>query len=97
MDFNSFKASLEANEPPAGLSLALQALWHDGRGDWTAAHDCLQDDESREGAWVHAYLHRKEGDLPNAYYWYQRARQPVERGPLEQEWSEIARKLLEAN
>lgn len=96
MDFNAFKASLEDSEPPAGLSLALQALWHDGRGDWTTGHDCLQDDESPEGSWVHAYMHRKEGDLPNAYYWYQRAKQPIERGTLESEWSQIVRKLLEA-
>ncbi|MBL9209434.1 MAG: hypothetical protein JNL92_03150 [Opitutaceae bacterium] len=83
--------------PPAGASPAVQALWHDARGDWEAAHACAQDDESAAGSWVHAYLHRKEGDLGNAGYWYARAgrSRPVSGTSLETEWAEIARALLE--
>lgn len=81
--------------PPAGASAAVQALWHDLRGDWGRAHACVQDDSSREGAWVHAYLHRKEGDLSNAGYWYARAGRtaPPRTVTLEAEWTEIATSL----
>ncbi len=81
-------------EPPPGLSTALQALWHDARGDWDRAHACAQAGPGREGAWVHAYLHRKEGDESNAAYWYQRANRPAAGGPLADEWAAIARTLL---
>lgn len=82
--------------PPAGASLAVQALWHDARGDWTRAHDCAQEDPGRDGAWVHAYLHRKEGDLGNAGYWYARAgrKLPAAGVPFEDEWVGLARELL---
>lgn len=76
--------------PPPGLSPALLALWWDARGDWAAAHAAAQDDRSAAGSWVHAYLHRKEGDLGNAAYWYARAGQPVARGALDDEWLGIA-------
>ncbi len=81
--------------PPADCSDALRALWHDARGDWEGAHACAQDDHSREGSWVHAYLHRKEGDSGNAGYWYARAgRTAPPRGTsLEAEWEAIARAL----
>jgi len=84
--------------PPAGLGLPLQALWHDARGDWEAAHTASQEDPGRDGSWVHAYLHRKEGDLANAGYWYAKARRPMpEPGiALEAEWDAIAQALLEA-
>jgi len=82
--------------PPPGLSPALQALWHDARGDWDQAHLCAQQEENQEGAWVHAYLHRKEGDRGNAGYWYARAGRtiPGADAPLPQEWTEIAVALL---
>ena len=82
--------------PPAGSSLALQALWHDAHGDWTAAHERAQEDHSRDGSWVHAYLHRKEGDIGNAGYWYSRAGRPTPAASmsLETEWAQIARELL---
>lgn len=82
--------------PPAGSSLPVQALWHDARGDWEGAHNCAQDDASRAGSWVHAYLHRKEGDAGNAGYWYARAgrRMPPDTMGLDQEWAELARELL---
>jgi hypothetical protein len=94
MDLAAFRASLDDPTPPTGLSLALQALWQDGRGDFDAAHELAQRDEGREGDWVHAYLHRKEGDASNAAYWYRRARQPVCRDSLQAEWEAIAAALL---
>ncbi|MDB6128353.1 MAG: hypothetical protein JWM35_2249 [Verrucomicrobia bacterium] len=69
----SFEEFLKADAPAAGASAPLAALWHDAHGDWERAHICVQDDSSREGAWVHAYLHRREGDDSNARYWYARA------------------------
>jgi len=82
--------------PPAKLSGALLGLWHDARGDWNRAHECAQDDAGTDGSWVHAYLHRKEGDRSNAGYWYARARRPMPAPNvrLEDEWAEIARALL---
>lgn len=76
------------------LSGVLLALWWDGKGDWDRAHQVAQDVPGREGAWVHAYLHRKEGDLGNAAYWYSRAGQPVARGDLAEEWVAIVSELL---
>lgn len=83
--------------PPAGAGNVVQALWHDARGDWDCAHVAVQDEHSRDGAWVHAYLHRKEGDLGNAGYWYARAGRPMPAPSvtLETEWAEIARALVE--
>ena len=72
----------------------LQALWHDGRGDWNAAHEVAQDVPDPDGAWVHAYLHRKEGDASNAAYWYHRASQPECRVSLDAEWEAIVRAFL---
>ena len=82
--------------PPEGASPVVQALWHDARGDWKRAHECVQDDTSREGSWVHAYLHRKEGDHGNAGYWYSRAgrRPPGANVALADEWAQIAQALL---
>jgi hypothetical protein len=94
MDLAAFRASLDSSAPPDGLSLALQALWRDGQGDFDKAHELAQQDEGGEGDWVHAYLHRKEGDAGNAAYWYRRARRPFCHDPLETEWAAIAVKLL---
>ena len=94
MTLADFRASLELDAPPNGLSIALQALWQDGRGDFDAAHDLAQKDEGGEGDWVHAYLHRKEGDASNAAYWYRRAKRPVCRDSLEKEWEAITAALL---
>jgi hypothetical protein len=96
MSFEEFKASLSSATPPAGLGLALQALWLDAHGDWDAAHGAAQEDHGKEGAWVHAFLHRKEGDPGNAGYWYARAgrRSPPETLTLEAEWAAIASELL---
>jgi len=95
MDLKEFRASLAAAEPPAGLNIPLRALWLDAKGDWDAAHDTLQaDEEGRDSAWVHAYLHRVEGDLGNAGYWYARAGKRTSDMPLPSEWEEIAAALL---
>ena len=80
--------------PPPGVSDELVALWHDAQGDWSAAHRVVQDRETRASAWVHAYLHRKEGDDSNARYWYTRASRPEFRGALDDEWEQIASALL---
>lgn len=80
--------------PPTGTSPALRALWHDGRGDWDRAHETAQSVDGDDGAWVHAYLHRKEGDAANAAYWYRRARRPIATGPLQKEWEDIVAALL---
>jgi hypothetical protein len=97
MDFEGFRRSLDGAEPPAGLGLAAQGLWWDAKGDWDRAHRCAQDQDDAQGAWVHAYLHRKEGDLANASYWYGKAGRAVPSTPLEQEWRSIAAALLEAD
>ena len=94
MDLDLFRASLTGDAPPEGLSDATQAVWWDGKGDWTRAHECAQRQEDADGSWVHAYLHRKEGDLDNAGYWYRRANRPPASGTLEAEWAEIAGALL---
>ncbi len=88
--------SLDEAEQVAELSLPLQALRADARGDWDEAHNLCQRARNRDGDWVHAYLHRKEGDEGNAWYWYSQAGKTVpEKGtPLETEWSEIAAELL---
>ena len=93
MDLAAFRASISAPKPPA-LSPALRALWLDAQGNWDGAHDAAQSDEGGAGDWVHAYLHRKEGDASNAAYWYRRARKPVCRTSLDEEWAAIASELL---
>ncbi|PTX97323.1 hypothetical protein DB346_20170 [Verrucomicrobia bacterium LW23] len=92
-DFMSSAQDAGATVPPPGLSLPLQALWYTSR-DWDRAHTLAQEATSTEGDWVHAHLHRVEGDLANASYWYNRARQPVCTQPLTQEWEAIAGALL---
>lgn len=94
MSFADFLNSTELAAPPAGLSGPLRALWLDARGDWAGAHAAAQASGGREGAWVHAYLHRKEGDEMNAGYWYARAGRPAASGELRAEWEAIARELL---
>ncbi len=86
----AFLQSLNEPDPPAGLAGPQLALWHAEKGDWEAAHRLVMNDDSREAAWVHACLHRQEGDLGNAGYWYRRAGQPVAEGPLEAERRAIA-------
>jgi hypothetical protein len=94
MTLDEFRKSLTATEPPASLTPALAGLWWDAKGDWERAHESAQQDEGVEGSWVHAYLHRKEGDQSNAAYWYNRAGKPVCREPLDTEWLGIVKGLL---
>ena len=93
MDINEFKSSLGQDAPP-DVTPPLQALWFDAKGDWQAAHRLVQDDGGNSAAWVHAYLHRKEGDASNAAYWYRRAGKPVMNSALETEWNEQVTELL---
>lgn len=95
MDLTVFKASLEFDDPPADLGIALQALWRQAKGDWNEAHRLAQSEPGAAGDWVHAYLHRAEGDAVNAGYWYRRAGKALPSVPLETEWEEIASALLQ--
>ncbi len=90
----AFRATLSEPQPPAGLSLPAQALWWEARGDWDRAHECAQAGEDAASCAVHAYLHRREGDVGNAAYWYRRAGRAVARGDLGEEWSLLVRELL---
>ena len=94
MDLDGFTASLTAPEPPSGLGPALEALWYAANGDWDRAHHLAQQDDGAAGAWVHAYLHRVEGDAGNALYWYRRAGRPAGEGATGAEWRAIAAALL---
>ncbi|MGN6116937.1 MAG: hypothetical protein ACTHN2_15605 [Nitrobacter sp.] len=90
----AFRASVTDAAPPPGISSPLTALWWVAKGDWDKAHAIAQDDASTEASWVHAYLHRVEGDLGNAAYWYRRAGQPVATDALAAEWERIVAVLL---
>lgn len=79
------------------VSPLLEAMWHDAKGNWHKAHDIAQEIHSPEGSWVHAYLHRKEGDHTNAQYWYRKARYKMPSFSLNQEWEEIVKVLIEEN
>ena len=89
-----FKASLSDAAPASELSPPLAALWWAGKGKWDAAHRIAQDHNDRDSAWVHAYLHRVEGDLGNAGYWYRQAGQSAATDSLESEWQRIVVALL---
>ena len=96
MTVEAFRRTLPDPAPPGGLGLALQALWWAGKGDWGRAHGCAQQGEGDPACdWAHAYLHRAEGDLANASYWYRRAGRLVATGPLQDEWDAIAAALLD--
>ena len=94
MDLERFKRMIAAGAPPPDLAPALAALWRLRQGDWPAAHRLAQDGSGPQGDWVHAHLHRVEGDLSNAAYWYRRAGRPASSQSLPEEWDEIATALL---
>jgi hypothetical protein len=96
MTLGEFKASLAKSKPPPGIAPALAALWWAGKDKWEEAHGIVMNEGGKDCAWVHAYLHRVEGDLDNARYWYRQAQRLVPAGPLPDEWSKIARALLDA-
>ena len=91
---DAFRESFAADAPPADHGPALQALWWLAKGKWDEAHKIVQDESDANSAWVHAYLHRVEGDLGNAGYWYRQAGQPVAKDSLEAEWERIVSALL---
>ena len=94
MTLREFRESLSLENPPPGLGFALTGLWWDAKGDWTRAHESAQQDEGPDGSWVHAYLHRKEGDSANAVYWYRRAGKSPSHASLEEERVAITTSLL---
>ncbi len=98
MNVAELRATLASSAPPKDLSPPLIALWWEAKGDWTKAHELAQEDEGPEGSWVHAYLHRKEGDDSNAAYWYGRAGKAPFQGPFDRsfddEWNAIVSALL---
>ena len=96
MTLDQLKRSLSRKSPPPGVAAAVAALWWAAKDDWNRAHELVMDESSQDAAWVHAYLHRVEGDLPNAGYWYRQAGRKPATGALESEWDEIAAALLRA-
>jgi hypothetical protein len=93
MTIDNFRKSMDAAGPPA-VSPYLQALWYDGKSNWEKAHAIIQDINDQTAAWIHAYLHRKEGDIWNADYWYSRAGKKRPSVSLDEEWQNIVSALL---
>jgi len=94
MTIEEFKLTVAQGELPEGLSPALIALWQEARGGWDAAHHIAQEMDDKTGAWIHAYLHRKEGNATSAAYWYRRAGRPVAADSVEDEWHRIVSELI---
>ena len=95
MTFAEFRSSLKNSATPPQVTPLLQAMWYDAKGDWERAHEICQEIENRDGAHIHAYLHRKEGDLSNAGYWYRKAGRNTPSVSLDEEWEMIVSELLE--
>ncbi|HNT50301.1 MAG TPA: hypothetical protein PLM56_05440 [Cyclobacteriaceae bacterium] len=93
MTLQEFKTSLEEQQPPP-VAVLLQALWYEAKGDWEKAHNLAQDVHTPDGSWIHAYLHRVEGDISNAQYWYHKANRKMPKVSLKEEWEDIANELL---
>ena len=94
MTLAEFQLTLNKKTPPAGLDQNLLALWYDGNGNWDEAHEIVQETSGFEGDWIHAYLHRKEGDLSNASYWYTRVGKNMPECSLDEEWNQIVIYML---
>ena len=94
MTVEEFRSTLVQAHAPEGLTPALRAMWEDAKGNWNEAHSIAQTIADETGSWIHAYLHRKEGELGNAGYWYRRASQPAASDTLEAEWARIVSRLL---
>ena len=94
MNLFTFKESLAGNEPPKTSSVYLKALWYDAKDKWDNAHKLIQDVDDKNAAWIHAYLHRKEGDIANADYWYSRAGKKRPSVSLKEEWEQIVTSLV---
>jgi hypothetical protein len=95
MTLLQFKASLSLNLPDASWSPLLQSLWYDAKGNWNTAHEIVDRLGGPDGDWIHAYLHRKEGDSWNADYWYRKAGRLSPHLSLEEEWEAIVVEILE--
>jgi hypothetical protein len=95
MTLSEFKASMKKAKPPSDLPPALAALWWAAKDKWDKAHHIVMNEGGRDCAWVHAYLHRREGDLENARYWYRQARRSAPANSLPAEWGEIAATLVD--
>lgn len=95
MTLAEFKQTLTNSSPPK-VSALLEALWYDAKGDWEKAHTIAQDVNTKDGDWIHAYLHRKEGDQFNAQYWYDRANRSMPKTSLAEEWNSITEELISA-
>jgi hypothetical protein len=95
MDYDEFIKSLTANQPPSKISSELKALWYDGKEDWESSHNVAQDIDNKNGSWIHAYLHRKEGDIFNARYWYSKAgkNEPANMS-LKEEWESLVKNFI---
>jgi hypothetical protein len=94
MNLSLFKERLSENVPPQESSIYLKALWYDAKGEWDRSHKLIQDVDDKNASWIHAYLHRKEGDNANADYWYSRAGKKRPSISLEKEWEEITEEFL---
>ena len=93
MNLKTFKASTKKNKPPKDISPCLEAMWYQAKGKWEEAHRIAQSEKSHAGSWVHAFLHRVEGDIRNASYWYRLADRAVCTSSLADEWEEIVAAL----
>ncbi len=94
MTFAEFNQSLESTHPPDTLNEELKALWYDAKGNWNTAHEIAQAIPGNNGSWIHAYLHREEGDNANANYWYSRAGKTMPPVSLDQEWENLVNEFL---
>lgn len=94
MTYEQFRETLSLKDPPDNISPYLKALWFDATEDWEKAHTIVQDTEDNTASWIHAYLHRKEGDTGNADYWYRRAGRKRPATTLQEEWKDIVMTLL---
>ena len=94
MTINEFKSSVKEKSPPDGLNDMLKALWHDAKGEWDKAHKIAQEINNSSGSLVHAYLHRKEGDLSNASYWYTKAGRMMPKVSLPEEWNQLVEEMF---
>lgn len=93
-NLEAFKETLTTEQPPAAASVYLQALWYDAKGDWNGSHELIQDLPDNNASWIHAYLHRKEGDTWNADYWYRKAGKKRPSVSLEEEWEQLVLAFL---
>ena len=95
MDLVSFVTSLDTDTPPKDISVYLLALWYDAKEDWDQSHTTIQDVDTKNAAWIHAYLHRKEGDTFNADYWYRRAGKKRPDVTIKEEWNNLVTAMMD--